>query len=388
MTTIYLIRHAEAEGNLYRRIHGWYDALVTENGLRQIQALEQRFQGEHFDAVWSSDLYRTCTTARAVYEPRGLELRTDPELRELNMGDWEDQTWGQVRRTQPGELDRFNRSDPTWTAPRGEGLGELGERVERALRRIAAAHPDQTVAVFSHGTAIRQALARIKGIPPEEWHGLRHSDNTAVTCLEVEGDTARIVFENDNSHLPDEISTLARQRWWKERDGTSGDANLWFRPLNLKKEGTVYRSARHEAWQDVNGPAVPFDGDAFQRDALRCWKRAPERAVMCAMQRDETAGLLQMDLDRGAAEGVGYIPFLYMDPAHRRQGLGVQLLGQAVSTYRPLGRDRLRLCCAPDNGIAQRFYQKYGFVKMGEEPGARGPLDVLEKYIGFEAKES
>ena len=48
--------------------------------------------------------------------------------------------------------------------------------------------------------------------------GLGHSDNTAVTCLEVEGDTARIVFENDNSHLPDEISTLARQRRWKERD--------------------------------------------------------------------------------------------------------------------------------------------------------------------------
>ena len=54
MTTIYLIRHAEAEGNLYRRIHGWYDALVTENGLRQIQALEERLQGEQFDAVWSS----------------------------------------------------------------------------------------------------------------------------------------------------------------------------------------------------------------------------------------------------------------------------------------------------------------------------------------------
>ena len=246
------------------------------------------------------------------------------------------------------------------------------------------------MAVFSHGTLIRNTLAAFLGYGygSEEMRKLGHSDNTAVTCLEVEGERTRTVFENDNSHLPDEISTLARQRWWKERDGTSGDANLWFRPLNLKKEGTVYRTARHEAWQDVNGPAVPFDGDAFQRDALRCWKRAPERAVMCAMQRDETAGLLQMDLDRGAAEGVGYIPFLYMDPAHRRQGLGVQLLGQAVSTYRPLGRDRLRLCCAPDNGIAQRFYQKYGFVKMGEEPGARGPLDVLEKYIGFEAKES
>ena len=28
MTTIYLIRHAEAEGNLYRRAHGWYLSLI------------------------------------------------------------------------------------------------------------------------------------------------------------------------------------------------------------------------------------------------------------------------------------------------------------------------------------------------------------------------
>ena len=40
MTTIYLIRHAEAEGNLYRRIHGWYDSLITDNGFAQIKALE------------------------------------------------------------------------------------------------------------------------------------------------------------------------------------------------------------------------------------------------------------------------------------------------------------------------------------------------------------
>ena len=42
MTTVYLIRHAEAEGNLYRRVHGWYDSLITENGYRQIAALRGR----------------------------------------------------------------------------------------------------------------------------------------------------------------------------------------------------------------------------------------------------------------------------------------------------------------------------------------------------------
>ena len=137
MTTIYLIRHAEAEGNLYRRIHGWYDALVTDNGLKQIEALKARFADVQIDAVYSSDLYRTMTTARAIYEPKGLELHTDPELREMNLGDWEDKTWGGMRHFNGEQLTRFNVSDPTWQAPNGESFGQLGERVEGAVRRIA-----------------------------------------------------------------------------------------------------------------------------------------------------------------------------------------------------------------------------------------------------------
>ena len=31
MTTIYLIRHAEAEGNRYRRAHGWYNSTITRS---------------------------------------------------------------------------------------------------------------------------------------------------------------------------------------------------------------------------------------------------------------------------------------------------------------------------------------------------------------------
>ena len=122
MTTIYLIRHAEAEGNLYRRIHGWYDALITDNGFAQIAALQRRFQDIHIDAVWSSDLYRTMTTARAVYVPKGLELHTDPGLREVHMGDWEDKPWGEVYRFDADRIALFNRSDPSWQAPNGDSL--------------------------------------------------------------------------------------------------------------------------------------------------------------------------------------------------------------------------------------------------------------------------
>ena len=86
MTQIYLVRHAEAEGNLYRRIHGHYDSLITDLGYRQIAALAHRFESIHVDAVYSSDLFRTRTTAGAIYKPKGLPLVTRKALREVSMG--------------------------------------------------------------------------------------------------------------------------------------------------------------------------------------------------------------------------------------------------------------------------------------------------------------
>ena len=38
MTTIYLIRHGQAEGNLYRRCHSWHNGLLTLRGREQVQA--------------------------------------------------------------------------------------------------------------------------------------------------------------------------------------------------------------------------------------------------------------------------------------------------------------------------------------------------------------
>ena len=212
MTTIYLIRHAEAEGNLHRRIHGWYDALITDNGFAQIAALQRRFQDIPIDAVWSSDLYRTMTTARAVYVPKGLELHTDPGLREVHMGDWEDKPWGELERCDAMNLIRFNHSSPDFRVEGGETFAQVQARLKGAVLRLAAAHPGQTIALFSHGTAIRCLQGALRGLGPGEMDGLGHSDNTAVTCLEVEGERTRTVFENDNSHLPGEISTPARQR--------------------------------------------------------------------------------------------------------------------------------------------------------------------------------
>ena len=98
MTTIYLIRHAEAEGNRYRRAHGWYNSTITDRGYLQIAALAKRFADTKFDAVYSSDRFRTMITALSIYKTHGLPLRTVRALREIDVGYWEDTPWAELER--------------------------------------------------------------------------------------------------------------------------------------------------------------------------------------------------------------------------------------------------------------------------------------------------
>ena len=376
MTTIYLIRHAEAEGNLYRRVHGWYDSLITENGYRQIAALEERFRDIHIDAVYSSDLFRTRTTARAIYRSKNLPLRTHPGLRELNLGEWEDRTFGAVRHSDPQQMELFNRTDPAWEVEKAETFFQLGDRLYGTVGRLARRHPNQTVAMFSHGMAIRQFLGRVKNIPPEEWHAMPHGDNTAVTCLTFDGEKFTIQYEMDNSHLPEDISTLARQSWWRKDKKTAADVNLWADiPVKTwSQDQELYLKLRREACPGVEDALLLAEAEEL-------WNRWP-----CGMWNinifhagERPIGVILYD-DRCNTKRTGYIKFLSLLPEDRGRGLGIQLIGAAVSMHRNSGRDRLRLHCPADNDRARRFFEKYGFKKIGEGPEG----DLLEKYIGFE----
>lgn len=383
MTRIYLIRHAEAEGNLYRRVQGQYDSLVTDRGLLQIQALAERFRDIHVDAVYSSDLYRTKKTISAIYLTHGLELHTDPGLREVALGVWEDKPWGQIAQEDKEQLVNFNHNSPAWRVEGGETFEILRDRLKSTLTKLAQRHDGQTIAVASHGMAIRNCLAAIQDLSVAEGRQVPHCDNTGVSLLEFDRGHWSIVFLNDNSHLSAELSTFAGQKWWKADSGFWEDANLWYRHLDMEREWEFYYQCRKDAWITIHKSLDNFNGEGFTAEAAAQASVSPD-AVWQAMYRDEPVGLLQLDIPTARRERYGPIPFLYLLPEYRGQGLGVQFIGQAVSVHRKLGCDRLRLRCAPDNEIAQRFYARYGFHKIGEAAGSRVPLDLLEKNIGFE----
>lgn len=144
-----------AEGNVFRRIHGQYDSCVTPNGHRQIAALAQRFAGIPVDAVYASDLKRTCLTATAIYRQKSLPLHRDARFREVGLGPWEDTPFGELERRYPAQLHAFSHDSYHWYVEGAECFLQYAHRFLAGLDDVVRRHEGQSIAIFSHGMVLR-----------------------------------------------------------------------------------------------------------------------------------------------------------------------------------------------------------------------------------------
>jgi probable phosphoglycerate mutase len=341
MTTIYLIRHAEAEGNLYRIAQGQKNSNLTDRGWRQVWALEQRFADIPIDAVYASDLYRTCATATAIYKPKGLPLHREPGLREINVGRWEERTWGDIVRESPEQMKYFSTQPALWHVEGAETPQQVQTRALAAVRRIAAENDGKTVAVFSHGYAIRLILAALQGYSLEQLGETPTGDNTAVSLLEAEGGDLRVVFRDDNSHLQTP-EFLAGEKVRKRANGL--EPGLWFAPLDLPEQNDLLTELVSAAW---SGP-VPFDRARLLADAA-------QRQTLIGHRWEEPIGVVQLGPE------AGWLSLVCIREDCRKRGFGVQLIGQAVLWARSQGAGFLRISL-PVNAPAQPFFTDCGFV--------------------------
>ncbi|MBR3555325.1 MAG: GNAT family N-acetyltransferase [Oscillospiraceae bacterium] len=381
MTHIWLLRHAEAEGNLYRRIHGCTDSGLTELGRKQLKPLGERFQNVPLDAVYASDLRRSQETARALAEPKGLSLRILPGLREVNMGAWEDRCWGYVARFEPEQYRALNKDPAKFTVPGCEPYEVSVRRILGAIRQIAAENPGGEVAAVAHGCIIRILLAKLLGVPSENIWSVPHGDNTCVAELEAEEDgEIRLLHYNDNSHLPAELSAFAREDWWKREETTDG-RDLYYLPMDVESVagGKTYLRRYRETWIASHGTDLGFS-DIYLTKA-RASAQADPMTVLEVYAGETPCGMLELSPQKGAGEGAGHITLLFLEREFRDQGLGVQLLGQAVSYYRKLGRKFLRLHVSDTNIKALKFYENWGFHRADAEPDSFGETYVMEKPI-------
>ena len=91
--------------------------------------------------------------------------------------------------------------------PNAEPADEFAARARRAVERIAAAHPDQRVAVFAHGGIIGQIL--VDGHRARDRSPSAAPTTPPISHLVVIGDRWILRRFNDTSHLETELTAAA-----------------------------------------------------------------------------------------------------------------------------------------------------------------------------------
>ncbi|HEX8154834.1 MAG TPA: histidine phosphatase family protein [Thermoanaerobaculia bacterium] len=200
MKSLILVRHGETLHNVAGIAQGWQDSALSERGERQVRALARRLQSLGVDALYSSPIGRAMSTAQAIGDATGLEIRPLDDLREMNYGGWEGRSFLDVRREHEDVYRRWI-ADPGVACPGGESHDDVHQRMQRAMEHISGNGAANAVAV-THGTAIRIAATVLLGVPVMTSRQFAQ-DNAAVNHFVWRSDRWILKVWNDSTHCPE-----------------------------------------------------------------------------------------------------------------------------------------------------------------------------------------
>jgi probable phosphoglycerate mutase len=201
-TELLLIRHGESQPALpeqpFPLTDGRADPELAPEGVEQAQRVASRLAGQHIDAIYVTSLRRTAQTAEPLARRLGLLPKVERQLREVGLGEWEGGLYRR-RMAENGPLVQRMLADERWDViPGAETAQEFADRVRGAIERLAAGHPGQRLAVFTHGGVIGQILALASGARLFAFVG---ADNGSVSHLVVNGTQWVVRGFNDTAHL-------------------------------------------------------------------------------------------------------------------------------------------------------------------------------------------
>lgn len=166
----FLVRHGETDWNVAGRLQGRRD--VPLNALGRIQAgrvgrVLHQLAGPPVQLTFvSSPLVRATETMRILRTSLDLpahDFSTDIRFAELSFGQWEGQTWPELRRRDYEGVRRRDRDPWGFTPPGGENYVQLCQRVMAAIETL----PGDAV-IVTHGGVVRAALHVLAGMPADE----------------------------------------------------------------------------------------------------------------------------------------------------------------------------------------------------------------------------
>lgn len=197
-----LIRHGRTEaarpGVSFPMKDGHGDPALHPEGEEQALAVASRLEHEPLSAIYVTNLRRTHQTAAPLAERLGLEPRVEADLREIHLGEWDGGLYRIKAAENAPEFQRAFAQQEWGEIPGAETTAILHARVRAGLLRIAAAHPDERVAVVVHAGVVGAAMAIASG---SQAFAFNRVANGSISRIVVDGDQMIVQGFNDISHL-------------------------------------------------------------------------------------------------------------------------------------------------------------------------------------------
>jgi broad specificity phosphatase PhoE len=199
MQRLLLIRHGESEWNRDGLIQGFQDCDLSDLGREQSNRLRERLDLEKIDAAFSSTATRAIETSKIALGHR-LSIDARPNLREINLGEWEGVQAAELKRRLPVETEMWFRTPSKVRIKGAETLRAFRTRITREMERVREQCPDDGLVIFTHGGVICTYLTSLLGLKLDDLWRFKIR-NASITKVIFPMNEPRIEVLNDVSHL-------------------------------------------------------------------------------------------------------------------------------------------------------------------------------------------
>ena len=198
-TVIYLTRHGQTLWNIEKRLQGRGNSPLTEEGIERAKELRDRIKDIHIDVIYSSPIERALTTANIIKGDKSIEVITDDGLMEMCFGDYEGKITDEVMKENPNwDISLIMKGNTELTAPNGENLAEVRDRVARSMNKIIEENRGKTILIVAHGITLKAIMYYFKD---EEVNSEVMGQATLTKVNVDKNNKFHIEFKNDNSHF-------------------------------------------------------------------------------------------------------------------------------------------------------------------------------------------
>lgn len=204
MVELFLVRHAESQGNIQQVFQGQLEYPLSETGEQQLEFLAKRFSEIQIDRAYSSPLQRAKNTASAILKNKNIEIETEKLLIELFAGSLQGRKLSDVFSEDKILSEIWHNHIPNFRATNGESMRELYDRAWNGILNILTdpKNDGKTILVVSHGGPIRCIVCRLLFGEVERLGETDRPANTSVSHIIYKSEKVTLDYSNDISHLP------------------------------------------------------------------------------------------------------------------------------------------------------------------------------------------